>query len=104
MIAGPSSSGKTTTTRVLGSYLRSQGYDPICISTDDYFVERDETPKDEKGNYDYECLNAIDINLLNNNLINLLKQITGLDFMYLINALPQISLCLQRSIHGYCFK
>ncbi|MCI8670875.1 MAG: nucleoside kinase [Bacilli bacterium] len=73
MIAGPSSSGKTTTTRVLGSYLRSQGYDPICISTDDYFVERDETPKDEKGNYDYECLNAIDINLLNNNLINLLK-------------------------------
>lgn len=73
MIAGPSSSGKTTTTRVLGAYLRSKGYDPICISTDDYFVERENTPKDDKGNYDYECLNAVDINLLNNQLQALLK-------------------------------
>lgn len=73
MIAGPSSSGKTTSTRVLGAYLRSKGYDPICISTDDYFVERVDTPKDEKGEYDYECLNAIDINLLNNHLVSLLK-------------------------------
>ena len=73
MIAGPSSSGKTTTTRVLGAYLRSKGYDPICISTDDYFVEREDTPKDDKGNYDYECLNAVDINLLNNQLSSLLK-------------------------------
>ncbi|MDE5539268.1 MAG: hypothetical protein K2J20_02135, partial [Bacilli bacterium] len=73
MIAGPSSSGKTTTTRVLGAYLRSKGYDPICISTDDYFVERDETPKDEKGNYDFECLNAVDTKLLNDNLNRLLK-------------------------------
>ncbi len=73
MIAGPSSSGKTTTTRVLGAYLRSFGYDPICISTDDYFVEREDNPRDEKGNYDYECLNAIDINLLNNQLSRLLK-------------------------------
>ena len=54
MIAGPSSSGKTTTTRVLGAYLRSKGYDPICLSTDDYFVERIDTPKDEYGNYDFE--------------------------------------------------
>lgn len=73
MIAGPSSSGKTTTTRVLGAYLRSKGYDPICISTDDYFVERENNPKDDKGNYDYECLNAVDINLLNSHLSNLLK-------------------------------
>lgn len=73
MIAGPSSSGKTTTTRVLGAYLRSKGYDPICISTDDYFVEREDTPKDDKGNYDYECLNAVDINLLNSQLSSLLK-------------------------------
>jgi len=73
MIAGPSSSGKTTTTRVLGAYLRSKGYDPICISTDDYFVEREDNPKDDKGNYDFECLNAIDINLLNNQLTALLK-------------------------------
>ncbi len=73
MIAGPSSSGKTTTTRVLGAYLRSKGYDPICISTDDYFVERDNTPKDDKGEYDFECLNAIDIDLLNSDLTKLLK-------------------------------
>lgn len=73
MIAGPSSSGKTTTTRVLGAYLRSKGYDPICLSTDDYFVERTETPKDSSGNYDYECLNAVDTKLLNEHLIKLLK-------------------------------
>lgn len=73
MIAGPSSSGKTTTTRVLGAYLRSKGYDPICISTDDYFVERENNPRDDKGNYDYECLNAVDINMLNSHLSNLLK-------------------------------
>lgn len=73
MIAGPSSSGKTTTTRVLGAYLRSKGYDPICISTDDYFVERENNPRDDKGNYDYECLNAVDINLLNSHLSSLLK-------------------------------
>lgn len=73
MIAGPSSSGKTTTTRVLGAYLRSKGYDPICLSTDDYFVNREDTPKDKNGNYDFECLNAVDIELLNKDLNNLLK-------------------------------
>ncbi len=73
MIAGPSSSGKTTTTRVLASYLRSKGYDPICLSTDDYFVERENNPKDNHGNYDFECLNAIDISLFNNHLLTLLK-------------------------------
>ena len=73
MIAGPSSSGKTTTTRVLASYLRSKGYDPICLSTDDYFVEREENPKNDLGEYDFECLNAVDINLLNHHLISLLK-------------------------------
>ncbi len=73
MLAGPSSSGKTTTTRVLAAYFRSIGYEPICISTDDYFVERENTPKDEHGEYDFECLNAIDIKLLNDELISLLK-------------------------------
>lgn len=73
MIAGPSSSGKTTTTRVLGAYLRSKGYDPICLSTDDYFVERIDTPKDEHGNYDFECLNAIDTKTFNEDLMKLLK-------------------------------
>ena len=73
MIAGPSSSGKTTTTRVLSSYLRSIGYDPIQLSIDDYFVDREKTPKDKDGNFDYECLEAIDIELLNKNLLDLLK-------------------------------
>lgn len=73
MIAGPSSSGKTTTTRVLASYLRSKGYDPICLSTDDYFVNREDNPKDEFGEFDFECLNAIDTKQFNNDLISLLK-------------------------------
>ena len=73
MIAGPSSSGKTTTTRILGAYLRSKGYDPICLSTDDYFVDRIDTPKDEYGKYDFECLNAIDTKEFNNDLMRLLK-------------------------------
>lgn len=73
MIAGPSSSGKTTTTRILGAYLRSKGYNPICLSTDDYFVDRLDNPKDEFGNYDFECLNAIDTKLFNEDLLKLLK-------------------------------
>ena len=73
MIAGPSSSGKTTTTRVLGAYLRSKGYDPICLSTDDYFVNREDNPKDEFGNFDFECLNAIDTKTFNDDLKKLLK-------------------------------
>jgi len=73
MIAGPSSSGKTTTTRVLGAYLRSKGYDPICLSTDDYFVNREDTPKGENGDYDFECLEAVDVKLLNKDLTKLLK-------------------------------
>ncbi len=73
MIAGPSSSGKTTTTRILASYLRSKGYDPICLSTDDYFVNRSDNPKDEFGNYDFECLNAIDTKTFNEDLQKLLK-------------------------------
>ena len=73
MIAGPSSSGKTTTTRVLGAYLRSKGYDPICLSTDDYFVDRIDNPKNELGEYDFECLNAIDTKTFNEDLMKLLK-------------------------------
>lgn len=73
MIAGPSSSGKTTTSRVLGAYLRSKGYDPICLSTDDYFVDRIDTPKDEFGEFDFECLNAIDTKQFNEDLMHLLK-------------------------------
>lgn len=72
MIAGPSSSGKTTTTKRLADYLRANGYDPIQISTDDYFVDRDVNPKDEFGNNDYECLTAIDLEVFNKDLEDLL--------------------------------
>ena len=73
LIAGPSSSGKTTTTKRLSSYLSAQGFDPIKISIDDYFLEREETPKDENGNYDFECLTAIDLDLFNSDLKKLLN-------------------------------
>ncbi len=73
LIAGPSSSGKTTTMKRLSSILRSMGYDPVGLSTDDFFVERVETPKDENGQYDYECLQAIDLDLFNSTLKKLLK-------------------------------
>lgn len=73
LIAGPSSSGKTTTTKRLASYMRLKGFSPIQISIDDYFVNREETPKDAEGKYDYECLQAIDLELFNQNLKDLLK-------------------------------
>ena len=72
LIAGPSSSGKTTTTSRLASYFEALGYNPISISLDDYFVNRDDTPKDENGNFDFECLEALDVKLFNENLKRLL--------------------------------
>lgn len=73
LIAGPSSSGKTTTTKRLASHFQALGYDPISISLDDYFVDRDVNPVDEDGNYDFECLEAIDVKLFNEHLSKLLN-------------------------------
>lgn len=73
LIAGPSSSGKTTTTKRLSSYLKAQGYDPIQISTDDYFVDKVNTPKNDKGEYDFECLHAIKLEEFNNDLNDLIN-------------------------------
>lgn len=73
LIAGPSSSGKTTFAKRLGIQLRLNGLKPVTISVDNYFVEREETPVDEKGNYDFECLEAIDRKLFNNHLLALLN-------------------------------
>ena len=73
LIAGPSSSGKTTTTTKLCMFLKSFGLNPKMLSMDDYFVDRNETPLDEKGQPDYECLEAIDLKLFNTQLENLLK-------------------------------
>ena len=72
MIAGPSSSGKTTTTKRLKTYFDCCGYDTIVISTDDYFVDRSVNPKDENGNYDFECLHAVNIDKLNKDIKDLL--------------------------------
>ena len=72
LISGPSSSGKTTTSKRLGIQLRILGLDPVLISLDDYFVDRERTPKDENGDYDFEALEAIDLELLNNDLKRLM--------------------------------
>ncbi|MBQ2429369.1 MAG: nucleoside kinase [Alistipes sp.] len=72
LISGPSSSGKTTTAKRLGIQLRILGLDPVLISLDDYFVDRDRTPKDENGDYDFEALEAIDLDLLNSDLKRLM--------------------------------
>lgn len=66
LIAGPSSSGKTTFCKRLSIQLLTCGIKPVQISLDDYFVDRDKTPLDDKGDYDYESLYALDIPLLNN--------------------------------------
>ena len=71
LIAGPSSSGKTTTSMKLSLQLQALGFNPKLISLDNYYVGRQETPKDEFGNYDYECLEALNIKMLNQNLVDL---------------------------------
>jgi uridine kinase len=68
LISGPSSSGKTTFAKRIGIQLRILGLDPVLISLDDYFVERDKTPLDENGEYDYESLYALDLETLNAHL------------------------------------
>ena len=73
LIAGPSSSGKTTFAKRLGVQLRLNGLKPVTISVDNYFVERDQNPKDENGEYDFECLEAIDLDLFNDHLLKLLN-------------------------------
>lgn len=73
LIAGPSSSGKTTFAQRLGLQLRINGLKPVTISVDNYFVERKDTPKDENGEYDFENIEAIDLKLFNKDLTALLN-------------------------------
>ena len=73
LIAGPSSSGKTTFAQRLGLQLRINKLRPVTISVDNYFVERKDNPKDENGNYDFECIEAIDMKLFNDHLTKLLN-------------------------------
>jgi uridine kinase len=73
LIAGPSSSGKTTTCKRLSVQLAVNGIKPIGISLDDYFLDRDKTPRDEKGDYDFENLHALNLPLFNEQLTALFK-------------------------------
>lgn len=72
LIAGPSSSGKTTTSKKLEVYLQSRGIKTHQISIDDYFYDRDKTPRLENGELDFESLNAVDVTLFNKHLTQLL--------------------------------
>ena len=72
-IAGPSSSGKTTFSKRLCLQLKLNNLKPVPISVDNYFVEREDTPKDKNGNYDFECIDAIDRELLNKDILKLLN-------------------------------
>ncbi len=73
LLAGPSSSGKTTTARRLCVQLKVNGLDPLYLGTDDYFVERHQTPLDENGEPNFEDLGAVDIELFNDNMNGLLE-------------------------------
>ena len=73
MIAGPSSSGKTTFSHRLSVQLRAHGLKPHAIACDNYFVERENTPKDADGKYNFECLEAIDVDQFNKDMSALLR-------------------------------
>lgn len=73
MIAGPSSSGKTTFSHRLSIQLRTYGLNPHPIALDNYFVDRDKTPKDENGDYNFECLEALDVDQFNKDMVELLS-------------------------------
>ncbi len=111
LIAGPSSSGKTTFAKKLAIQLTVLGFRPISISLDNYFVPREQTPRDENGEYDFENLKAIDIALLNDNLLGLFRgdevQLPLFDFRTgqrsaggsVVN-LPARGLVIMEGIHG----
>ncbi|MBR6032904.1 MAG: nucleoside kinase [Bacteroidaceae bacterium] len=73
LLAGPSSSGKTTTAKRLAILLMACGLRPHTISTDDYFVNRVDTPKDANGEYDFECIGAVDTTFFNKQMNELLR-------------------------------
>ena len=73
LIAGPSSAGKTTFSHRLSIQLRALGLHPHPIAVDNYFVNRKDNPRDENGNYNFECLEAMDIELFNQQMSALLR-------------------------------
>ncbi|TVR54951.1 MAG: nucleoside kinase [Spirochaetaceae bacterium] len=111
LIAGPSSSGKTTFTKKLAIQLQVIGFRPVTINLDDYFVPRELTPLDENGRWDFESINAIDIALLNEHLLGLFDgkaiEIPSFDFKTGSRreggrslTLPNQSILLMEGIHG----
>lgn len=72
-ISGPSSSGKTTTSKKLSMYLKSKGIDSLVVSTDDYYLERVDSPRKADGSYEYEIVDALDIKLFNMHMKSLLE-------------------------------
>ena len=73
LIAGPSASGKTTFARRLAVQLLAAGIRPVAISLDNYFLKREDTPRDERGEYDFEALEAVDLGLFNDHLLRLME-------------------------------
>lgn len=73
LIAGPSSSGKTTFAKRLGIQLKLNGLQPKTLSVDNYFVEREQNPVDEEGKLDFECIEAVDLRLFNEHILRLLS-------------------------------
>ena len=85
LIAGPSSSGKTTTCKRLSVQLAVNGIKPIGISLDDYFLDRDKTPLDEKGEYDFEHLHALNLPLFNEQLTKLFNEVLVVEGIHALN-------------------
>lgn len=111
LIAGPSSSGKTTFAKRLAIQLRVNGLIPVPISLDDYFIDREKTPKDEFGNYDFESIYALDLKLFNKNLCDLMdgKKVIVPEFDFKTGTrhwkrdtleLPKNGVLLIEGIHG----
>ncbi len=111
LIAGPSSSGKTTFSKKLAIQLKVLGRNPVTISLDDYFLPRELTPRDKEGNYNFEALEALDIELLNEHLIKILKgeevEIPDFDFHTGRRKprgkpfkLPERGILIMEGIHG----
>ena len=111
LIAGPSSSGKTTFANRLGIQLRVNGLMPVRMSLDDYFIDRELSPKDENGEYDFESINSIDLKEFNKDLIGLLngEEIDMPSYNFKIGKrewkgnklkLPENGIILIEGIHG----
>lgn len=111
LIAGPSSSGKTTFTKKLAIQLQVLGFNPVTISLDDYYRPHTETPRDENGDYDFEALEAIDVPLLNDHLLQLFEgqevEIPRYDFKLGVRKdqgrplqLGERSILIMEGIHG----